>query len=298
MKTDTPKGGELLPCPFCGAAAEWEPWHGGAPTKVMVACSQQNTEACEVGPMVTGETYAAAVAAWNRRAPPSASPAGGEWVTVPRRLTTAMRRATWESQYQAVGGSPSEAEALADKRMFDPEQEAQDRAAYAAMLAAAPKPPEPARDAEGERPALADLIHRFYMAEIGGLMHQAEYWAAHDGPAAVHHRLQKADAYFQIANLFDPRQRALGWKDPFERMANDLARPPINPPGAYPYSPKMHRYNDVHFVSAELKRLTATPPAPSPDRGEVERPDEAFQSDLDALRDDIDAALQAEGAKS
>lgn len=67
------QAGELLPCPFCGGRPEIQPWHGGAPTKVMIACS--NAEygdeygGCSTGPQVTGETPAEAAAAWNRRTP-------------------------------------------------------------------------------------------------------------------------------------------------------------------------------------------------------------------------------------
>lgn len=51
-------------CPFCGAVAEFEPWHGGATTKTMVRCSNEN---CRVGPDVTGETKAEAFKRWNAR---------------------------------------------------------------------------------------------------------------------------------------------------------------------------------------------------------------------------------------
>lgn len=57
----------LKPCPFCGAPAEHEPWHGGAPTKVMIGCSARHDE-CEVGPQVTGETFEEGAGHWNRRA--------------------------------------------------------------------------------------------------------------------------------------------------------------------------------------------------------------------------------------
>jgi len=55
---------EMKPCPFCGEAPEIEPWHGGAPTKKLISCQNED---CEVGPSVTGETEDEAVAYWNTR---------------------------------------------------------------------------------------------------------------------------------------------------------------------------------------------------------------------------------------
>ncbi|GAA5627493.1 hypothetical protein Brsp05_02784 [Brucella sp. NBRC 12953] len=55
---------ELKPCPFCGAAAEMQPWHGGAPTKQLISCSDDQ---CDVGPSVTGETPEEAATRWNTR---------------------------------------------------------------------------------------------------------------------------------------------------------------------------------------------------------------------------------------
>lgn len=55
-----------LPCPFCGAVAEAEPWHGGGLRKHHVACS--NCE-CPVGPGCCGATLLMAVRTWNIRAP-------------------------------------------------------------------------------------------------------------------------------------------------------------------------------------------------------------------------------------
>ena len=59
--TDNPK-----PCPFCGADPTIEPWHGGAKTKRMVAC---NNDDCYVCPQVSGRTHGIAVERWNYRAP-------------------------------------------------------------------------------------------------------------------------------------------------------------------------------------------------------------------------------------
>lgn len=55
----------LLPCPFCGEAAQYQSWHGGAPTKVMISCSSED---CPVSPSVTGETLAEGLTHWNTRA--------------------------------------------------------------------------------------------------------------------------------------------------------------------------------------------------------------------------------------
>jgi hypothetical protein len=64
-----------LPCPFCGAPATIEYWHGGRPTKRMIACSNRAGllrsppgATCEVSPCVTGETRREALAHWNQRA--------------------------------------------------------------------------------------------------------------------------------------------------------------------------------------------------------------------------------------
>lgn len=66
---------KALPCPFCGAPATIEFWHGGKPTKRMIKCGNgagtlgsAATATCEVYPSVTGETEREALAAWNSRA--------------------------------------------------------------------------------------------------------------------------------------------------------------------------------------------------------------------------------------
>jgi hypothetical protein len=55
----------LKPCPFCGAAPEHEPWHGGGPDKTMVWCVSED---CVASPSVVGETQDLAADKWNQRA--------------------------------------------------------------------------------------------------------------------------------------------------------------------------------------------------------------------------------------
>lgn len=71
-------GVELRPCRWCGAAPTVEPWHGGAPTKVMISCpgtfatsvmGSGEEVTCEVAPHVTGETFEEAAEFWNRPSP-------------------------------------------------------------------------------------------------------------------------------------------------------------------------------------------------------------------------------------
>ena len=56
---------KLKCCPFCGADAEAESWHGGGPEKVMVRCANED---CAVQPGVSGETPTEAAQRWNTRA--------------------------------------------------------------------------------------------------------------------------------------------------------------------------------------------------------------------------------------
>jgi hypothetical protein len=65
---------KALPCPFCGAPAQIQYWHGGKPTKRLIGCSgvhdtlmRQSPVTCHVGPSVTGETEAQALKRWNAR---------------------------------------------------------------------------------------------------------------------------------------------------------------------------------------------------------------------------------------
>lgn len=65
---------DALPCPFCGAPATIEPWHGSKTTKRLISCSNRAgtlgspaSADCEVGPTVTGETRNEALKRWNCR---------------------------------------------------------------------------------------------------------------------------------------------------------------------------------------------------------------------------------------
>lgn len=50
-------------CPFCGAQAMVQSWHGGRASKRMISCSA----GCDASPSVTGETYREAAEAWDAR---------------------------------------------------------------------------------------------------------------------------------------------------------------------------------------------------------------------------------------
>ena len=91
---------------------------------------------------------------------------------------------------------------------------------------------------------LAAYLHR----EIGRLMQQAEHWSENGAPAAVHHRIMKADSYFQIICLME-RDPAKGWKLPFDEIRDKLEREPMKPLGAYPPSKELYRYRDPSFVA-------------------------------------------------
>lgn len=100
---------------------------------------------------------------------------------------------------------------------------------------------------------LAALIVTFYRGEIGRLMQQAEHWAANGKPLAVHHRLHKADAYFQIVALFEQFEQ---WdKNPFDEMKESIERGHIKPLGTYPPSVDLNAYREPAFVVAALSRL-------------------------------------------
>lgn len=55
---------EAKSCPWCATQPTIQPWHGGRPTKKMIACENED---CAVAPQVTGETRRAALANWNTR---------------------------------------------------------------------------------------------------------------------------------------------------------------------------------------------------------------------------------------
>lgn len=104
--------------------------------------------------------------------------------------------------------------------------------------------------AEKER-ELADLIARYYHQEIGCLMQQAEHWAKENFPLAVHHRVRKADAYYQVVALFE--RFAAGQGNPFDAMRDALDRGLVKAPGAYPPTAEIDAYRDPRFVVQKLK---------------------------------------------
>lgn len=107
-------------------------------------------------------------------------------------------------------------------------------------------PPVPGSERE-----LSDLIAAYYRREIGTLMQQAEHWAKENYPLAVHHRVCKADSYFQIVNICE---RFAKWgENPFVKMRETLAREPIYPPGTYPPTPEINEYRHPKFVVEKLK---------------------------------------------
>jgi hypothetical protein len=98
---------------------------------------------------------------------------------------------------------------------------------------------------------MASLVGAYYRREIGSLMHQAEHWAAKDKPLAVHHRLRKADAYYQVVVLFE--RHGKHDENVFDIMRGSLARQDIVPPGRYPPSADLHPYREPAFVAALVK---------------------------------------------
>lgn len=96
---------------------------------------------------------------------------------------------------------------------------------------------------------LAALTARYYRAEIGRLMQQAEHWMEKGYPLAVNHRVVKADNYFQIVALME-QNPTQGFPSPFETMRASLSIPLALPHGAYPPRAELHRFSDPVFVAA------------------------------------------------
>jgi hypothetical protein len=127
---------------------------------------------------------------------------------------------------------------------------------------------EAADEIERLRKALADqerelagLIARYYRQEIGCCMQQAEHWAKENFPLAVHHRVRKADAYYQVVALFE---RFLHWdENPFDTMRDAMKRGLIKPPGTYPPAAEIHAYRDPRFVVEKLKTASRAAGGPA-----------------------------------
>ncbi|GEP09885.1 hypothetical protein MMMDOFMJ_1261 [Methylobacterium gnaphalii] len=94
-------------------------------------------------------------------------------------------------------------------------------------------------------------IQRFYDAEIGMLMHQAEFWHENGAPAAVHHRVMNADSYFQIVSLMHDLAEA---KEPLKLLSRRITTIPA---GTYPPLAHIHAYRDVTFAAKELAAANA-----------------------------------------
>ena len=106
---------------------------------------------------------------------------------------------------------------------------------------------------------VVDLITAYFRREIGRLMHQAEHWAKHDKPLAVHHRVTKADAYYQVVSLFERHGKFD--QDVFAIMRDEVNRQDIFAPGAYPPSAYIHRYRNPTFVCEMLSGEQHAAPA-------------------------------------
>lgn len=133
---------------------------------------------------------------------------------------------------------------------------AQAKAALDAAALARPRAAVGEQSREAIEAECAALIATYYRREIGTLMQQAEHWAENGKPLAVHHRVMKADDYFQIVCQME-RDPAKGWKLPFDEIRDALGRKPIKGPGTYPPSKDLYRYRDPAFVVAALQ----SPPA-------------------------------------
>jgi hypothetical protein len=172
----------LLPCPFCGGAAEWREYDDSKPYEPFgIVVDHQPT--CMFHPPYGNEAW---IAAWNARSNSTASSVGAD-----------------ESEYDA-------------------------------------------------------LIHRYIMRRIGQLMHQAEHWAEHRAPLAVHHRITMADAFYQIAVLFDEKRLALGYPTPRKEMERWLDLAEKWEMGAYPPSKEISSYRHPEHVALLAASTTLT----------------------------------------
>jgi len=146
-----------------------------------------------------------------------------------------------------------------------------------------------------EREMAAQVV-AFYRGEIGRLMQQAQHWADNGKPLAVHHRLRKADAYFQVVCMFD-RSEAQGWAPIGERLR--VVDNPVKGQshGAYPGGAALHRYRDPQYVSSLLSADALT--ALTARLAEVEQEREIWGQQHIAFMEMISAAeARAEAAEA
>lgn len=102
---------------------------------------------------------------------------------------------------------------------------------------------------------LAAVVAAYFERKIGVLMRQADHWLTEGKPLAVHHRVTKSNAYYQIVSLM--QRFAQHGENPFETMRQDLAGPEHDTPGAYPPNAAVHAFRDPCHAAREFM-ATAT----------------------------------------
>lgn len=97
---------------------------------------------------------------------------------------------------------------------------------------------------------IAAVVAAYFERKIGVLMRQADHWLTEGKPLAVHHRVTKSDAYYQIVSLM--QRFAQHGENPFETMRQDLAGPEHDTPGAYPPNAAVHAFRDPCHAAREF----------------------------------------------